>query len=171
MMRRGLSGAAVLLLLCGCVSFEYDGKSGGAPTENVRVYSDAAKLPRAYEVLGTATVSADYTDVSRDRMLAKLVSEAADRGADAVLLTDQQVVPYSQRNASPKFNTMYDLDNESSSWAQIYKDVDLTYGNAAGTPGDNATVTSYNRVIKAEFLKFTGEARPAAEAEELPAGE
>lgn len=154
---RGVLALPLLLLLSGCISFEYDGRSGGEPTSEVQLYRKAADIKRPFEVLGTATVSADYTDVSQDRMIAKLKNEAAEYGADAVLIVAQQVIPYQQRNADPRFNTTSDLDNESSSWSQIYKDVDLTYGSMRGTPNDNSTVTSYNRIIRAEFLKFTPE--------------
>ncbi len=151
-----LSALAIPFLVCGCISFEYEGKSGGVPTENIRVYQDAAKVKRSYEVLGKATVSANYSEVDRDKMLEKLTAEAEERGADAVLLVEQQVVPLKQHHVAPKYNTGFDLENESSSWARIQKDVDLNYGNIRSKAQDVPKETGYRRVIKAEFLKFSG---------------
>ena len=44
-------------------------------------------------MLGRAVVSGNYQQVTRDRMIAKLKSEAQKCGADAVLIVEQQVLP------------------------------------------------------------------------------
>ena len=149
--------ASAALLLAGCVSYEYKGEKGEAPSSSVAVFMNAAKIKRTYQVLGEATVSADYHDVSRDRMMNKLISEAEKNGADAVLVVEQQVLPYGTGNsAQGRFMTAFDYDDTNQSWSQVYKDVDLRYGRLfgsgdAGTPG----AQGYRRIIRAEFLKYT----------------
>ncbi len=153
--------AAALAALCGCVSFEYEGIREAASTADVRVYTDATKIGRPYQVLGQATASGNYMDVSREKLQAKLVSEAKQYGADAILITEQQVVPTGvQRSSNPKFESAFDYDDTSGSWRQIYKDVDLTYGSYRGTPNGNSTLVNYRRILRAEFLKYDATAAP-----------
>ncbi|MBQ6352555.1 MAG: hypothetical protein IJJ28_04750, partial [Lentisphaeria bacterium] len=104
--------AAMLLLATGCVSYEYKGESGGDPTVQVAVFMNSAKIRRTYQVLGEATVSGDYHDVSRDRMMNKLIGEAEKNGADAILVVEQQVLPYGTvSSAQGRFVTSYDYDD------------------------------------------------------------
>ena len=84
---------AVLFLAAGCISYQYEGVREAEPTTHVKVYTDATRIRQPYRVLGQATASGDSQDVSRDRLLAKLESEAEKSGADAILITEQQVVP------------------------------------------------------------------------------
>ena len=72
---------ALLALASGCVSYEYKGESGGAPTEAVAVFMSSVKIRRPYQVLGEATVSGDYRDISRDRLMNKLISPRPKRTA------------------------------------------------------------------------------------------
>ena len=81
-----LFAAAALLLAAGCVSYEYKGESAGDPSASVAVFMNATRIRRTYQVLGEATVSGDCRDVSRDRLMNKLISEAEKNGADAVLV-------------------------------------------------------------------------------------
>lgn len=114
-------------------------------------------ISRSYRVLGQATASGDYRDVSRDRLLAKLKSEAESKGADAILITEQQVVSKSEsRSVEPRFNTAYDYDGETSNWRQIQRDVDLNYGQIRGSLEEVRTNASYIRILRAEFLKYSG---------------
>ena len=170
---------AALLLLAGCVSFEYEGVREPEPTENVKLFTDKAKIKRQYQVLGQAVASGDYMDVSRDRLEEKLLDKAAAYGANAVLITGQQVVPGEvQKNGNPNYMTAIDYDDTDRSWNQLYKDVDLNYGSVRGTPSDGSAVVSYRRVIRAEFLKYTDPepeildetltGQPAPEAAEKP---
>ena len=122
--------AAMLLLATGCVSYEYKGESGGDPTVQVAVFMNSAKIRRTYQVLGEATVSADYQDVPRDRLMKKLIGEAEKNGADAVLIVEQQVLPYGTvSSAQGRFMTAYDYDDTNQSWSQVYRDVDQRYSN------------------------------------------
>ena len=145
-----------LLLAAGCVSYEYKGEKGGTPTDSVAVFMNSGKIGRPYQVLGEATVSGDYHEVTRDRLMDKLVSEAEKSGADAVLIVEQQVLPYGGNSpAQGRFLTAFDYDDSNRSWSQVYRDVDQRYGKLFGSD-DNATGASrgYRRIIRAEFLKY-----------------
>jgi uncharacterized protein YbjQ (UPF0145 family) len=153
-----LSFAAMMILAAGgCVSYEYKGEKAAEPTVNVDVYSDSSKILRRYEVLGEASVSGNYQDVSRDRMIDKLVSEAGKCGANGILLVEQQVVPVGG-STDNRFMTAFDYDDTSQSWSQIYRDVDERYGsirNWGSSAGNSATAPqSYRRIIRAEFIKY-----------------
>lgn len=164
---------ALAATLCGCISFEYDGTREPEPSASVKVFSDKAKIKQPFQVMGKAVVSGDYMDVSRDRLEEKLVSEAESVGADAVLITSQEVVRSAAgRNTNPLYMSSFDYDDSSPSWRAIYRDVDLTYGNVRGTPSDTGTLFRYRRIIKAEFLKYRS-AEAATEKKEAtsPAAE
>ena len=111
--------AAALLALCGCVSFEYEGNREPNPTSDVQVYTDATRIDRPYQVLGRASASGSYLDVSREKLQAKLVSEARKHGADAILITEQQVVSDGAQRNAPLFESAFDYDDTSRSWRQI----------------------------------------------------
>ena len=162
--------ALAALLLAGCVSYEYKGESGGAPTESVAVFMNSGKINRPYQVLGEATVAGDYQEVTRDRLMNKLVSEAEKSGADAVLIVEQQVLPYGDSSpAQGRFMTAFDYDDNNQSWNQVYRDVDQRYSNlfnsslqglisrdgSGGAARKNVgTARGYRRIIRAEFLKY-----------------
>lgn len=168
-MKFGIAALALLALVSGCVSYEYKGKSGDGPTSSVAVFMNSGKIRRTYEVLGTAVVSGDYHEVSRDRLMNKLISEAEKNGADAVLVVEQQVLPYgSASGAQGRFLTAYDYDEVNRSWSQVYRDVDQRYTNlfnttlqgvitrsgSSGSSG-NAAARNYKRIIRAEFIRYT----------------
>ena len=170
--------AAAALMLAGCVSYEYKGDSGGDPTTSVAVFMNASKIRRTYQVLGEATVSGDCQDVSRDRLMKKLIGEAEKNGADAVLIVEQQVLPYgTASSAQGRFMTAYDYDDTNQSWNQVYRDVDQRYSNlfnsslqgmitrkggSAASPETVGAARGYRRIIRAEFLKYT-DTKPIAE--------
>jgi uncharacterized protein YbjQ (UPF0145 family) len=162
--------AAALVLTAGCVSYEYKGESAGDPSSSVAVFMNATKVRRTYQVLGEATVSGDCRDVSRERLMNKLISEAEKNGADAVLVVEQQVLPYgTASSAQGRFMTAYDYDDVNHSWSQVYRDVDQRYTNLFNTSlqgvltkdsspaaASNPTAArGYRRIIRAEFLKYT----------------
>ena len=145
-----------LLLAAGCVSYEYKGESGGAPTDSVAVFMNSGKIGRPYQVLGEATVAGDYHEVTRDRLMDKLVGEAEKCGADAVLIVEQQVLPYGGDSpAQGRFLTAFDYDDSNRSWSQVYRDVDQRSGRLFSS-NDNPGGASrgYRRIIRAEFLKY-----------------
>ena len=150
--------AMLLLAVSGCVSYEYKGDKAAEPTTSVAVFMNSGKITRTYQVLGEATVSADYYDVPRDRLMDKLISEAEKSGADAVLVVEQQVLPGgSASSAQGRFMTAFDYDDTNQSWSQVYRDVDQRYGRLFGSgSGERSTgAQGYRRIIRAEFLKYT----------------
>lgn len=149
--------AALMLCAAGCVSYEYKGESAETSGTPAAVFMDSAKIKKTYKVLGEAVVSADYYNVSRDRMMDKLISEAEKNGADAVLIVEQQVLPYGEASsAQGRFMTAFDYDDTNQSWSQVYRDVDQRYGRLFSSEnGESPGVQSYRRIIRAEFLKYT----------------
>lgn len=158
---KSLPFALLLLLVAGCVSFEYQGVREAEPSKHVTVYTDSAKLPQPYQVLGTATVSGNYQSVTREKLIAKLRSEALAYGADALLMREQQILPGRTQTDQPLFNTAFDYDDTERSWRMLYRDVNLNYNN----PRNTQTTVSYRRVIRAEFIKFGAPANSEAETE------
>ena len=153
--------AAALLLLTGCVSYEYSGESAGTETERVGIFTDSSKIDRPYRVLGRAVVSGNYRDVSRERMMEKMVSRAKKCGADAILIVEQQVLPAGEVSR-PVFDTTFDFNDTNRSWRQLDRDFDLTYGEIGRKKTSSIeSVNSYRRVIRAEFLKYTAEEKQA----------
>ena len=147
----------MLTIFSACVSFEYTGKTEQPTDGDVRVFEDSAKIKKRYTVLGQATVSGNYQDVSRDRMIKKLTEEAKKCGANAILLIEQQVIEAGHAASGARFMTAFDYDDTNSSWSQIYKDVDQNFANTRrekSRPSSGAN-NDYRRVIRAEFLKYT----------------
>ena len=171
------AAAAVTLILAGCVSYSYTGEKAPAGNAEAQVFTDSAKIDFPYQVLGKAVVSGSYQQVSRDRMIAKLKSEAQKCGADAVLIVEQQVLPEDliRTGRQTGFFSAFDYDDTSRSWGELHRDVDMTYGSIGKDPKPNAGpgIADYKRIIRAEFLRRTagvqlpaGEAAPEAAAPE-----
>ncbi len=158
-MKNGLFLLMSALLLSGCVDFSYDGRTLPETGNEVAVYTDATTIGRTYDVLGSASASGDYDRVGRDKLRAKLLDEAKKAGADAILITEQQVVQTAsgERSAGGRFSTSFDYNNESESWQQIYRGVDNEYGSVRDRGATTAPVNRYKRILRAEFLKFKSE--------------
>lgn len=159
---RKITFAAALLaavLSAGCLSYQYDGEKAAQPTEELTLYTDSARIPRNYTVLGRARVSGNYQEVSNEKMIAKLVEEGKKCGANAILITGRQIVPITDSPRSGNgggFMTAFDYDDTNQSWSQIYRDVDVRYGNVRNrnTAPAAASPKNFKRVIRAEFLRF-----------------
>ena len=183
-MKKHLSAAAaaVTLILAGCVSYSYTGEKAPAGNAEVRVFTDSAKIGFPYQVLGKAVVSGSYQQVSRDRMIAKLKSEAQKCGADAVLIVEQQVLTEDMIRTGRQtgFFTAFDYDDTNRSWGELHRDVDMNFGSIGRDPKPNAGpgIADYKRIIRAEFLRRTadvklppdGPAPKGDEAGKAPAG-
>lgn len=158
MIKQSVPFLACLALLAGCVNFQYVGETESPSGNEVSVYTDATRIGRSYRVLGQATrLGRLPRRQPATGLLAKLKSEAESKGADAILITEQQVVSKSEsRSVEPRFNTAYDYDGETSNWRQIQRDVDLNYGQIRGSLEEVRTNASYIRILRAEFLKYSG---------------
>ncbi len=152
---------AAVLLNCGCISVEYTGEKL-PPREDgakIAVFSDSAKIGRPYSVLGTATVSGNYQDVSRDRMIRKLRDEAGECGADAILIVEQQVIQGEvSATSNPVFMTAFDYDDSNQNWSQLYRDVDRNFVNSRRNRSETTagSANNFKRIIRAEFIRYTG---------------
>ena len=145
----------LLLLLCGCMSFEYTGQDfPPLQAGKLPVYFKNQKLIPAgrYTIIGKAVVKtgirADMEDIQD-----LLLEEAAVRGADAVCLISAKTVTGSQEE-----ETYYSGPN--SGWGNRYNltpdgapiQTNLDGQQIGSLPGDNSS--SLKRIIvKALFLK------------------
>jgi hypothetical protein len=77
-----LSVSAVLLIIAGCVSIDYKGKTY-PPTTKVDVFWSKEAIKRPYSVMGKAVVSTWYMYQRRDAKPA-IIAKAKECGADAV---------------------------------------------------------------------------------------
>ena len=142
-----------ILLLSGCVSYDYVGEKLPEPTSSVKVCTDSAAIPdRDYTVLGNATVSGNSREVPREKMLEKLTGEAKKCGADFVLITGHQIVPVATRQTDG-FSTAFDYDSASASWQQLNRDLEGNYGNIRNR-SHSGSVNTYRRIMKAQFIKL-----------------
>ncbi|MBE6365337.1 MAG: hypothetical protein E7053_06250 [Lentisphaerae bacterium] len=160
-MRKAFALIAITAILCGCVNIEYTGKT--APRQEsdaqIAVFTDPARITRPYTVLGSATASGDYREVSTQNMINKLREKAAECGANAILITDHRVIDddHAAVVSNPVFMTSLDYnDTDGGDWRQIYADVDRNfvnpYRNFSTTTGGSAN--NFRRVIRAEFLLY-----------------
>ena len=162
------------ILLCGCVSVEYEGECAAARKDDtpVAIFTDATRISRPYTVLGKASASGNYQEVSRDRMIAKLREKAADCGADAMLIVEQQVIAGDSPVASnPVFSTSFDFDSTDGNWRQLTRDLDQDFVNTRRnrTTTTAGSINNFRRIIRVEFLRWKSDA-PTAPAPAAPAG-
>jgi hypothetical protein len=75
---------ACFVLMAGCTTTDYLGKTY-PPTQHVDVFFSSQDVKRPYEVMGEIRAEADDI-VSYDAMQQKLVQEAMQKGADAILI-------------------------------------------------------------------------------------
>jgi len=159
--------AALAMLTSGCISYEYEGKEGTSQKETVPVYASADAIRKPYTVLGKATISGNTENVTRDKLMARLVSEAGKKGADAILITEQQMVPCASSScARSRFDN--DNDDDKSCYHEITRDMDMTYVNVRNRSALETDTTSYNRIIRAEYLQYKSaddKSEPAAKAD------
>lgn len=157
-----LAAGLTAAFAAGCVHFEYNGESApatGAAVSLVRKNACPGKC--SAKCLGKAVVWGDYQDVSRDKLEERLREEAAERGANTVLVTADQVVPSGTVvQVDPMLRTMEAVSpNNTYSMNQLQQDFDGGYGQAElfgkNAPGRNAgtgVIRDYTRIIRAEFL-------------------
>jgi hypothetical protein len=75
---------AFFVLMAGCTTTDYLGKTY-PPTQHVDVFFSPQDVKRAYEVMGEIRAEGDDI-VSYESMQQKLVQEAMQKGADAILI-------------------------------------------------------------------------------------
>ena len=146
-----------LLIILGCASIEYDGKSH-APTSNVKIYVKESEVPHPFEVMGNAKLTAPIkykrTDVEN-----KLISRAEDEGADAVLLTKYiKVKSYQARNdqvlnekSGPTWSVNNTTQDNLNAMQKNLKDSD---NMSVRPPKTSPKEVIYQIKAEAKFLKY-----------------
>ena len=149
------------MMISGCISYSYDGKKSEPvrDVDNIRVFYSADGVRRSYTVLGTAIVSGYTQDVSRDRMISKLRSEAQKNGADALIVTDQQIVSVNSDSGAQPFTTAFDYDDSSQNWREIYRDIDQNFTNPERIRNNHINPGATRRIIYAKFIKFDADGK------------
>ncbi|MCQ2379464.1 MAG: hypothetical protein MJ025_00870 [Victivallaceae bacterium] len=153
-----LVACAVALQAGGCMKYTYDGDSAKIPTveEDIRIISKNETLNDEFRVLGTAEVSGDYDNIPRAEMIDKLRKEAAEKGADAIMIVEQSVLPKGVSTSGGKqFQSGYADDSSNQSWNSLSADVDMHYGRIFPKKTEGVeSAGSYTRTIRAKFIKF-----------------
>lgn len=152
---------SAIVLSFGCMSYSYEGKKENPvkAAEHIRIFTDASKIEKSYTVLGIARVSGYAQDVSVDRMLAKLRSEAHKCGASAILIVEQQLVPADSAAETPVFTTAFDYDDTNQNWSMIHRDVDQNFSNTFRAKNQPGNPEAARRVIRAEFIRWNSKAK------------
>ncbi|MFK7843981.1 MAG: hypothetical protein AB8G77_01675 [Rhodothermales bacterium] len=74
----------MIFLMAGCASVNYVGEEH-TPTESVDIYYSEAAIEKEYELIGHGLGSGFW--VRNHKIEGKLISEAKEKGADAILIT------------------------------------------------------------------------------------
>ena len=155
MMQRLLIAGMALLFLTGCMSVEYQGKNY-PPTTHVKIYENKEKIPFDYTTIGKCRVAGDYNKYSQEDIYAALIKKAKAEGADAILIYAYQIVAAgSESERSQDYMSVWaDSSNEVSVWNQLQKDFGGGYGEIGKDKNNPAYSTTYNRIVRAWFLKY-----------------
>lgn len=153
---------AVLLALlsAGCVHFDYEGEAF-TPTASAKIYPSADQVPGAYEVIGKAVAYGDYQSIPKDKLEERMRAEAAKRGADAVIVTAQQVIPTGQAVSDFAGRALAAESSGNTNINEMERDFSIGYGNIRDAKPQTATVREYRRILRAEFIRIK---TPAATA-------
>lgn len=178
MLLTALAAGAAVILAAGCVQFEYEGQTAPASGAKVTLVRELSpQIRESGKKLGKAVAWGNYQDVSRDKLEERLREEAAERGANTVLVLADQVVPAGTAvQVDPMVRTMETVSsNNTYSMNQLQQDFDGGYGKAElfgkNAPEKNSKTDlarDYTRIIRAEFLicdKPAKSGKPAAKPE------
>ena len=155
-MKRLLAGIALLLLVSGCCSIEYNGKEIAqiVRKDQVELYFSQEQFPKNadQEVLGDAVASAGTNWTARE-LQAKLKDFAAEKGANGILIDKIEKIPAGKARADQIKNLpskTWQVDDNSSNAAAYFRD-DMT--NYSKKEADEQEV--YRLVIRAKLIRFT----------------
>ena len=157
---RKIFAFAAAAILCGCVSIEYNGQTAAPLADDIQVavFNDPGRITRPYTVLGQASARGDYRETGSDRLIAKLRDKAAKCGANAIIITEHQVIADAsgQISTSPKFSSDIKRIDTGSSWETISEGSDLYFANSKRnkTVTTAGSVNNFTRIIRAEFIKY-----------------
>ncbi|MEI2999719.1 MAG: hypothetical protein V8T86_02265 [Victivallis sp.] len=97
---------ACLALLAGCANFQYVGETDSLSGNEVSVYTEGKGGAMRGASRAMPPSRADYRGDNCDRLLSpNSKARRESKGADAILITEQQVVSKSEsRSVEPRFN-------------------------------------------------------------------
>jgi hypothetical protein len=130
-MRRFLAIPA-LLLCAACAHVDYVGESY-PPTSRVDLFFAESDVHHEYRVMGKVVATANDL-VSAEKLQAKIMQKAQDKGADAVVLTG--------------------LDRYKSGESTDYHETTESKGRKTRTSGHSSTSTEEKKEIQALFIKY-----------------
>lgn len=124
----------VIPLLFSCAQSNYVGKTY-PPTTNVDLFLEEQSITRQYELMGHIIV--DGSDIiSAEKLQEKMVEEAKNKGADAVLILGLEEI------LTESATTTSGTSSKDEKGDKRYQE--RTY-----------TSTSKQKILKADFLKYT----------------
>lgn len=144
-----------MLLIAGCLSVDIQTTAEYEPTVDIPKYNKASEVPYEYTVFGVCSVEGNYQDYSLDDLYRKALIEGEKHGADAILIKSIRVIPHGR---SVEFNPTLNIigateGGNNLDWEEINKDFDGGYGSIRNR--NIGTIPNYDRIIQAEFIKFT----------------
>jgi hypothetical protein len=131
-MKRFLAPALLALLLTACAHVDYVGRSY-SPTSHVDLFFDEHEVREPYDVMGQVIASANDL-VSAEKLQAKIMQKAQDKGADAVVITG--------------------MDRYKSGESTTYNESTKERRRRTETSGSSTTTNMNEKEIRALFLKY-----------------
>lgn len=120
------------LLLTACAHVDYVGRSYN-PTSHVDLFFDEHEVREPYDVMGQVIASANDL-VSAEKLQAKIMQKAQDKGADAVVITG--------------------MDRYKSGESTTYNESTKERRRRTETSGSSTTTNMNEKEIRALFLKY-----------------
>ena len=132
MKRLLLPAALAALLLSACAHVDYVGRSY-PPTQKVDLFFDEREVEASYDVMGQVIARANDL-VSAEKLQAKIMQKAQDRGADAVVITG--------------------MDRYKTGESTTYNESTKERRRGTVTEGSSTTSSQNEKQIRAIFLKY-----------------
>ena len=129
---RAMLAIPALLLCAACAHVDYVGESY-PPTNKVDVFFAEQDVTHEYRVMGKVVATANDL-VSAEKLQAKIMKKAQDKGAVAVVLTG--------------------LDRYKSGESTDYRESTESKGRKTTTSGHSSTTTEEKKEIQAIFIKY-----------------
>ena len=147
----------IMLLLSSCINVQYVGKTYPAKP-SAAIFMNETEIPaKNYTVMGKAIATGSYHDYSAEDLKRRLRKKAMEKGADAVLIIDYEVLPNryvreDQMLNEKKSNAWSIPDDSGSTITNMRQNFDYGYGDVGKTPENR--VKTYKRVYRALFLHY-----------------
>jgi hypothetical protein len=127
-----LPAVLATLLLTACAHVDYVGRSY-PPTQKVDLFFDEREVEASYDVMGQVIARANDL-VSAEKLQAKIMQKAQERGADAVVITG--------------------MDRYKTGESTTYNESTKERRRRTVTEGSSTTSDTNEKQIRAIFLKY-----------------